>query len=126
MVVLSVSIGTAAFNVAVGMLTVFMVLILISLIIYCFRIFPYLEEKKAKRQAGKGLFEKKSHGSVDDDDEDEQVFVQSGSVIGSAGPYRAPSDLQDERIVAVIAAAIAAGTGVNTDSFVVRSIRRRK
>lgn len=90
----------AGLNTLMGMGTVFVVLILISLIIYCFNIFPYLEnKKKAKKEA----------------------FVET-----AAEEVVPEENLTDDlELVAVISAAIAASEGTSTDSFVVRSIHRR-
>ena len=79
--------------------TVFAVLILISLVISCFKIFPYLESKKKAGQTETAVKE-----TVQD----------------------VPAAQQDNtELIAVIAAAIAASTGTSTDDFVVRSIKRR-
>ena len=91
----------AALNTVMGILTVFAILILISLIIYCFRIVPYLEKK----------FENKGTSEV---------------ATTTAAPSEVAVDETDDlELVAVIAAAIASETGAPTDSFVVRSIKRR-
>lgn len=92
----------AGLNTLMGMGVVFAVLILISLIIYCFRIFPYLEQKRQAKKATVPV--------VENGEEQENV------------PVAAQDDLE---LVAVIAAAIAASTGTSTDDFVVRSIKRR-
>lgn len=93
--------STALMNTLMGMLVVFCVLILISLIIYCFNIFPYLEKKKAA----------KSEPAKSD------VVTQI--------EVREEQQTDDGELIAVIAAAIAAAEGTSTDGFVVRSIRRR-
>ncbi|MEG1946022.1 MAG: OadG family protein [Lachnospiraceae bacterium] len=88
----------AALNTLLGMGTVFAVLILISLIISCFRIFPYLEKKKQAKNVPE---------------------VETA-------PVTAILEQQDDlELVAVIAAAVAASTGTSTEDFVVRSIKRR-
>ena len=90
----------AGLNVITGMLTVFSVLILISLIIYAFNIFPYLEEKKkAKVNLEEPIFA-----------EDEEADLDLSS---------------DLELVAVITAAICAAGEMTTDDFVVRHIKRR-
>ena len=94
-------ISTALMNTLMGMLVVFCVLIIISLIIYCFNIFPYLEKKKAA----------KSEPAKSD------VVTQI--------EVREEQQTDDGELIAVIAAAIAAAEGTSTDGFVVRSIRRR-
>lgn len=90
----------AAMNTAMGMGTVFVMLIIISLIISCFTFI-----NKAQNKAG----EKKAA------DVPAPVAV----------PAAVPSQTDDLELVAVIAAAIAAATGSSTDDFVVRSIKRR-
>ncbi|MBU5472850.1 OadG family protein [Roseburia sp. MSJ-14] len=94
--------ANAGLNTLMGMGVVFTVLILISLIIYGFKIFPYLEQKKKKNE--------KAIVSATDENVQEIPAVT------------ATDDLE---LVAVIAAAIAASTGTSTDDFVVRSIKRR-
>lgn len=94
----------AGMNTLISMSVVFVVLILISLIIYCFNIFPYLEKKKkAKAEAAAP--------------EKDQVVTQI--------EQREQQLTDDTELVAVIAAAIAASTGQSTTDFVVRSINRR-
>ncbi|MCR5746099.1 MAG: OadG family protein [Lachnospiraceae bacterium] len=96
----------AGLNVVMGMGVVFVILILISLFIYAFNIFPYLENKRAEKKAGKAPEEKPA--------------VEAAP---AAAPAAAADD--DGELIAVIAAAIAMQTGASTDSFVVRSIKRR-
>ncbi len=90
----------AALNTLMGMGIVFAVLILISLIIYGFKIFSYLEKKKTTPAPA----------------------AAPAPVVAPAAPVAAQDDLE---LAAVIAAAIAASTGTSTSDFVVRSIRRR-
>lgn len=101
---LSEKMEKAGLNTLMGMGTVFVVLILISLIISCFRIIPYLENKKKE--------EKASVAAPD------PVVTQ----IGQREEQQLTDDLE---LVAVISAAIAASEGTSADGFVVRSIRRR-
>lgn len=91
----------AGMNTLIGMGTVFVVLILISLIISCFTFISKLEKKQKK---------------------EEPVPAQSPVVQQIA----AKEELSDDtELVAVIAAAIAAYEGAaSTDGFVVRSIRK--
>lgn len=94
----------AGMNTLMGMGTVFIVLILISLIIYCFRIVPYLQNRKKEQTA----------------------LAAAGNAQLPDAPVYEEHALQDDlELVAVISAAIAAATGSSTDDFVVRSIRRR-
>ena len=96
----------AALNTVISMAVVFCVLILISLLISCFKIFPYLEKKKAAKAAAAVA------GDVEEQTT-ETVAVEE------------PQVADDTELVAVIAAAIAASTGTSTSVFVVRSINRR-
>ena len=91
----------AALNTLMGIGTVFVILVLISLVIRAFGVIPYLEKKF------KGTPERPAETMPAPTDFDEE---------------NAADDLE---LVAVIAAAIACETGTSTDSFVVRSIRRR-
>ena len=90
-----------------GMGIVFVVLILISLIISGFKVFPYLEQKAKAKQAAKAPEAPKAPEVAP----------------APAAPVAAAQD--DLELAAVIAAAIAASTGTSTDGFVVRSIKRR-
>ncbi len=90
-------------NTAISMSIVFCVLILISLIIYCFKFIALIGNKPKKTEA-KSEPEKKE-------------------TVVSAAPA---TDLTDDtELVAVISAAIAASEGTTTEGFVVRSINRR-
>ena len=102
--------STAALNTVICMSIVFAVLIFISLLISCFKIFPYLEaQKKAKAEAATkaAKVDNAVVTQIEQREEQEQEYVD------------------DTELVAVIAAAIAAYEGTSTDGFVVRSIRRR-
>ena len=90
----------AALNTLMGMGTVFGVLILISLIIYCFRFIGKLENIGKKKET--------------------PVVVETAPEVVEEIPLT-----DDLELVAVITAAIAASEGTSTDSFVVRSIHRR-
>lgn len=92
----------AGLNTLIGMGTVFIVLILISIIISCFAIIPKIQ----------GLFNKKKEVPV----------------VETAAPAVVEEEefADDTELVAVIAAAIAAYEGTSTDGFVVRSIKRSK
>ena len=79
-------------------------LILISIIIYAFRIIPYLQNKKKNAADATAAKEDKVVEQIAQKEE----LVQD-----------------DLELVAVISAAIAAATGSSTDGFVVRSIKRR-
>lgn len=93
----------AVMNTLMGMFVVFAVLIIISLLIYSFKIFPYLEKKKAEKTAAAAP--------------EKDVVSQIEAI--------EEQQADDGELIAVIAAAIAAAEGTSTDGFVVRSIRRR-
>lgn len=97
----------AGMNTIISMLVVFCVLILISLIIYAFNIFPYLEKKKKEKAEAAA-----KTNSVD------QVVTQIEQ-------REEQQSMDDTELIAVIAAAIAASEGTSTSDFVVRSINRR-
>lgn len=91
----------AALNTLMGMGTVFTVLILISLIIYCFRFIGDLQNLGKKKQT-----------------------EETAAPVAPAVVEEAPLT-DDLELIAVISAAIAASEGTSTDAFVVRSIHRR-
>lgn len=91
----------AALNTLIGMGTVFVVLILISLIIACFGLIPKLQEKFAKKT-------------------EVPVAAPAPAVVVDEEEELA----DDTELVAVIAAAIAAYEGTSADGFQVRSIKR--
>ena len=94
----------ALLNVILGIGSVFIVLILISLVIYSFNIIPVIEKKFQKKPEGK----------------------QETSSIQNASPVFMPEDeSEDEAVIAAIMAAITAYSGMSQDGFVVRSIVRR-
>lgn len=103
------SMAKAGLNTLLGMGTVFVVLILISLIISCFGFIPKVQAKLArKKESGEA-----AHATGIDK-----------AVARIAEQEESTDDLE---LVAVIAAAIAASEGAaSTDGFVVRSIKRRK
>lgn len=94
----------AGLNTLMGMGTVFVVLILISLIIYCFKFISVIQDKMAgqKKEAPK-----------------------TDNVVAEQSVESAEALTDDLELIAVISAAIAASEGTSTDSFVVRSIHRR-
>lgn len=107
--------GKAALNTLIGMGTVFVVLILISLIISLFGFIPKLQATSAKRKERKKA-EKATGEKTGIDNAVAQITAQE-EVADAA---------DDLELAAVIAAAIAAYEGsASTDGFVVRSIRRR-
>lgn len=95
----------AGMNTLMGMGTVFTVLILISLIIYCFNVIPYLQKRKEGRKTQTAAVEQAVVTQIEQREEQQLT--------------------DDLELVAVISAAIAAGTGTPVEGFVVRSIHRR-
>lgn len=94
----------AGLNTLMGMGTVFVVLILISLIIYCFKFISVIQDKMAGRKK-------------------EAPKTENAMAEESAASVETLTD--DLELIAVISAAIAASEGTSNDSFVVRSIHRR-
>lgn len=93
----------AALNTLLGMGTVFVVLILISLIISVFSFIPKIQEKLTKKEAP----------------------VQAPIAAPVPSVENNEEELADDtELVAVIAAAIAAYEGTSADGFRVRSVRR--
>ncbi|HKM34935.1 MAG TPA: OadG family protein [Lachnospiraceae bacterium] len=104
----------AAADTLMGMGTVFVVLILISFIIYGLGFIPRMQEKTNKKS-------KKEEMQAIKTDAVNNTIAQ---IIEMEERVEYTDDLQ---LIAVIAAAIAASTGAqNTDGFVVRSIRKRR
>ena len=98
----------AALNTLIGMGTVFVVLILISMIISCLSVIPKIQAKMSK--------EKK---------EEVKTTGIENAVTQIAKQEESVEETDNLELVAVIAAAIAASEGAaSTDGFVVRSIRK--
>ena len=93
-------------NTVLGMGTVFVVLIFISIIIWLLKFIPLIEQK---------LRGKKTEPAA--------VKAEREEVGQAVSEERDLSD--DTELIAVISAAIAAAEGTSADGFVVRSIRRR-
>ena len=99
----------AGLNTLMGIGTVFVMLILLSLLISLFRFIPNPEAKKAaEAKAAKEVKEAEAAAAA--------PAVQAAE----------ENHADDGELVAVIAAAIAAAEGTTTDGFVVRSIRKVK
>ena len=97
----------AGMNTLLGMGTVFAVLILISLVIYCFNFIPNIQAKFGKKK-------------------EEKAPAAKPAAAPAAAPVVAPAEptVDEGELVAAITAAICAYTGSSSDGFVVRSIRR--
>lgn len=98
----------AALNTLMGMGTVFAVLILISLIIYCFRFISVVQDKLSGRNQ-----------------KTETKAEEASAVAAPVAVEQETAPMDDLELVAVISAAVAAASGTSADGFVVRSIRRR-
>ena len=109
---MSEKMGKAGLNTLLGMGTVFVVLILISLIISLFGLIPKIQKASAeKKKLAEAAKEERTQG-ID-------------NAIGQIIANETENEADDTELVAVIAAAIAAYEGTSSDGFVVRSIRRR-
>lgn len=93
----------AGLNTVLGMGTVFAVLIFMSFIISLLKYIPMIMDKFTKKKTA---------------EQPKEAVVVDETVEAA--------EADDTELVAVIAAAIAAAEGTSTDSFVVRSIKRRK
>lgn len=99
----------AGLNTLLGMGTVFIVLILISLLINCFKYISVFEKKQADKKAAKA-----------------KASATPAPAPVVQAPVEETVEEDDCELVAVIAAAIAASEGAaSADGFVVRSIKRR-
>lgn len=103
----------AGLNTLLGMSTVFVVLIFISIIISLLKYVPALLAGKRETQEQKA--EQIEQGVVDMSENSGQTAVIAEKT----------EDMDDTILVAVIAAAIASAEGISSQSFVVRSIKRR-
>ena len=94
----------AALNTVMGLAVVFVMLIFISLIIYCFKFIHEAEERAAAKKK-----------------------ASEPAPAPAPAPVAVEEEVEEEddlELVAVIAAAIAASEGTNPDGLVVRSIKR--
>jgi len=95
--------ANAGLNTLMGMGVVFLVLILISFIIYLLKFVNVADRKSAGKKAN----------------QDKPVEVKTQEAVAVEEEL-----VDDTELVAVIAAAIATYEGTSTDGFVVRSIRK--
>lgn len=101
----------AAMNTILGMGTVFIVLIFISLVIYCFNFIPAIQAKFGRK--------KKEEAAP------KPAPVKPAAPASAAAAEPEAEELVDDgELVAAITAAICAYQGTSSDGFVVRSIRR--
>lgn len=98
----------AGMNTILGMGTVFIVLIFISLVIYCFNFIPSIQAKFSRKKKA-----------------EEAPKAAPAPAKAAPAPAAAAEELVDDgELVAAITAAICAYSGTSSDGFVVRSIRR--
>lgn len=103
----------AALNTVLGMGTVFVILILICLIIYCFNFIPKIQAAFSGKK------------SEPEEKRETAPAAAPAPVPAAPAPAAAQELVADGELVAVIAAAIAASEGApSPEGFVVRSIRR--
>ena len=107
--------GNAGLNTLMGMGIVFLVLILISLIISAFGIIHKMEEKKAG---------KKRKAVPEADARVRGLGTKPALPYETAEPALLEEVTDEQELIAVIAAAIAAYGGTDPSGFTVRSIRR--
>ena len=105
---ISENMGKAAVHTAIGMGTVFLVLIFISLVIYCFNFIPGNRAKQEEEKPESKPKAPKKPGKK------------------PAGAPAGGNLVDDKELVAAITAAICAYTGTSSEGFVVRSIKRAK
>lgn len=110
----------AGMNTLLGMGTVFSILIMISLIIWGFKVIPYLQQKAAAKKQPQMPEIPARAAEIKALTDAVQLAAQQQA------QGRMDAQRQDDReLIAVIAAAIAAAAGTSADGFVVRSIKRR-
>ena len=105
-------IGQAGLNTLLGMGTTFVVLILLMLVIYCFKFIGIFQAKQNQKAAMKREAE------------------ETPAAPEVSAPPEEEAEVDDAELIAVIAAAVAAYEGENaakgTDGYVVRSIRKSR
>lgn len=109
------SMKTAALNTVLGMGITFIMLIIISFVISLLKYLPGSGGSKNKTQK-KEKNTKKATVTKSTDEEEIAAVIAAATAASQ----------DDTELVAVISAAIAAATGTSTDSFVVRSIKKRR
>lgn len=106
----------ALVNTMIGMATVFIILILISYIIGCFRYIHKFEEYLAQRKAAKQARKAQARNGL--------AAAAEEKPVAAAQPQESQELVDDLELVAVITAAIAASENTSADSLIVRSIKR--
>lgn len=108
----------AALDTLMGMLVVFAVLILISLLIYCLRYIPMAQEALTRKKNAKAA----AKAAADTPAPAREAAPAVSAV--PAAPTADPALMNDLSLIAVITAAIAAATDTPADGIVIRSVRR--
>lgn len=108
----------AALDTLMGMLVVFAVLILISLLIYCLRYIPMAQEALTRKKNAKAA--EKAAANAPAPDREAVPAVPAAST----APAADPALMNDLSLIAVITAAVAAATDTPADGIVIRSVRR--
>lgn len=103
---LSEKMSKAGMNTVMGIGTVFVMLIIMSLLISCFQFIPKIQAAFTKKK--------------------EEPAVTAAPVAAPAPVAEAEDVTDDLELVAVISAAIAAYEGTSADGFVVRSINKKR
>jgi Na+-transporting methylmalonyl-CoA/oxaloacetate decarboxylase gamma subunit len=103
----------AGANTIIGIATVFAVLILLSLIIYCFKFVNMAVAPPSKKDTAPAA---------------PKTQAPAKTPAAKSAPVKAPAQdpMSDPALIAVIAAAIAAAEDKPVEGFVVRSIKRVK
>ncbi len=125
----------AAQNTVINIIVVFCMLVLIALIIYCFRFLPKLanlfrRKKDTGQEAKPGPEPKRSEPKSEPESKSEPAHERVKADSKTPPPPRredvaAPPETDYTELIAVIAAAIAADEQVPVGSFVVRTIKKR-
>ncbi|MDE5966835.1 MAG: OadG family protein [Lachnospiraceae bacterium] len=110
----------AGSNTLMGMGTVFLVLIFISIIIGFFKYIPKALEKSEKKKIAKAQAEAK-----------QEIKQETLAPAAAGGPMPVENPMDDSQLVAVITAAVyaaeaAGGNAVSKDTLIVRSISRAR
>lgn len=104
----------AAMNTIIGICTVICVLFFLSILIAQF---VHVEKLQRFLEKIKDFFKKNKNNELEDEEDDDDIFDDE--------PVTSSNEMDDTELVAVITAAIAAGSrNASTDGFVVRSIKR--
>ena len=110
----------AGLNTIIGMGTVFVVLIILCILISCFKYINIFENKMAEKKKAKENAKKTAASAAA-----KPAAAPAKKPAAAPKPAVAAAPAEDTQLIAVIAAAIAAAEGTSPDGLVIRSIRRR-